>query len=121
MPAVSLEFQAVVAFHSVRVMSLVSDAHACFDAFEDADTPTPQQWPQCHRIDASPRFVQDGLASLLNEWLHRMDRTDRLACMNRMGHLSNFLPDILSVLRVHGMTFRIARLHSLIAYFIDAT
>ena len=106
------------AFQSVRVMSLASDSNACFDAFEDADT--PQQWLQCHRIDASPsRFVQDGFASLLNEWLRRMDRTDRLACIHRMGHLSNFLLDILSFLGVHGMTFCVARLHSLIAYFID--
>ena len=98
-------------------MSLVSDSNACFDALEDADT--PQQWPQCHRMDASPsRFVQDGFASLLNEWLRRMDLTERLACIHRMGHLSNFLLDILSVLGVHGITFSVARLHSLIAYFI---
>ena len=42
-----------------------------------------------------------------------------IACMQRMGHLSNFLLDILSVMGVHSMTFGVARLHSLIANFVD--
>ena len=62
--------------------------------------------------------MQD-FASLLNGWLRRMDRDDRLACIHRMGHLSNFLLDILSILGAHGRTFGIARMHSLIAYFVD--
>ena len=103
------------AFLPCAVMTMVSESNACINAFDDNDT--PQLWPQCHRIDASPpRSLQDGFAALLNCWLRRMERDDRLACMQRMGHLSNFLLDIVSVLGVHSLTFGIARLHSLIAY-----
>ena len=36
-----------------------------------------------------------------------------------MGHLCNFLLDILCILGVRGMTFCIARLHSLSTFFVD--
>ena len=107
-PAVSIQFHAATAFLCCAVMTMVSESNACINAFDDIDT--PQQWPQCHRIDASPsRSLQDGFAALLNCWLRRMEHDDRLACMQRMGHLSNLLLDILSVLGVHSMTFGIAR------------
>ena len=116
--AVSIQFQIAIAFLPCAVMSLVSDSNACSDAFDGNDT--LQQWPQCHRIDASQsRIMQDGFASLLTGWLRRIDRADRLTCIHRMGHLSNFLLDILSVMGVRGMTFGNARMHSLIAYFVD--
>ena len=118
MPAISNQFHTAAALLPCAVMSMVSESSACTNAVDDIDT--PQQWPQCHRIDASPsRFMQDGFASLLNCWLRHMEHADRLACVHRMGHLSNFQLDILSVLGVHSMTFGIARMHSLIAYFVD--
>ena len=92
MPAVSIQFHAATAFLPGAVMTMVSEPNACINAFDDNDT-----WPQCHRIDASPSCsLQDGFSALLNCWLRRMERDDRLACVQRTGHLSNFLLDIVS-------------------------
>ena len=101
-------------------MSRIADADACFDAIEDIEALAPRQWPQCHRMDASPsRVLQEGFAKLLDQWMRHPEHSIRLNCINRMGHLCNFLLDILCILGVHGMTFSIARMHSLSAFFVD--
>ena len=95
-------------------MALVAEADACLDSI------TPRQWPQCHRADASPsRILREGFAQLLDKWMRHPEHRIRLKCINRMGHLCNFLLDILCILGVHGMTFCIARLHSLSTFFVD--
>ena len=101
-------------------MSLVAEADACLDSIEDIEDLTPRQWPQCHRADASPsRSLQEGFAQLLDKWMRHPEHRIRLKCINCMGHLCNFLLDILCILGVHGMTFCIARLHSLSTFFVD--
>ena len=101
-------------------MSLVAEADACLDSIEDIEGLTPRQWPQCHRTDASPsRSLQEGFAQLLDKWMRHPEHRIRLKCINRMGHLCNFLLDILCILGVRGMTFCIARLHSLSTFFVD--
>ena len=101
-------------------MSLVAEAAACLDSIEDIEALTPRQWPQCHRTDASPsRSLQEGFAQLLDKWMRHPEHRIRLKCINRMGHLCNFLLDILCILGVHGMTLSIARLHSLSTFFVD--
>ena len=101
-------------------MSLVAEADACLDSIEDVEDLTPRQWPQCHRTDASPsRSLQEGFAQLLDKWMRHPEHRIRLKCINRMGHLCNFLLDTLCILGVRGMTFCIARLHSLSTFFVD--
>ena len=101
-------------------MALVAEADACLDSIEDIEELTPRQWPQCHRGDASPsRILQEGFAQLLDKWMRHPEHRVRLKCINRMGHLCNFLLDILCILGVRGMTFCIARLHSLSTFFVD--
>ena len=101
-------------------MSLVAEADACLDSIEDIEALTPRQWPQCHRTDASPsRSLQEGFAQLLDKWMRRPEHRVRLKCINRMGHVCNFLLDILCILGVRGMTISVARLHSLSTFFVD--
>ena len=73
---------------------------------------------QCHRTSPS-RSLQEGFAQLLDKWMRHPEHRIRLKRINRMGHLCNFLLDILCILEVHGMTFCMARLHSLSTFFVD--
>ena len=69
---------------------------------------------------ASPsRSLHEGFAQLLDKWMRHPEHRIRLKRINRMGHLCNFLLDILCIFGVHGMTFCIARLHSLSTFFVD--
>ena len=91
-------------------MALVAEADACLDSIEDIEELTPRQWPQ------SSRILQEGFAQLLDKWMRHPEHRIRLKCIIA---LCNFLLDILCILGVNGMTFCIARLHSLSTFFVD--